>query len=43
MFMRKIQSKALDSFLEWCIDIIDRKKHSVRGHFRHVQACRIDH
>ena len=28
--------QGFDIFLEWCIDVVGRKKNSARGHFRHA-------
>ena len=28
--------QGFDTFLEWCIDVVGRKKNSARGHFMHV-------
>jgi transposase len=28
--------QGFDTFLEWCIDVVGKKKESARGHFRHA-------
>jgi hypothetical protein len=25
-----------DTFLEWCVDVVDAKERSAKGHFRHA-------
>jgi transposase len=32
----KNPEQGFDSFLEWCINVVGRKKNSARGHFRHT-------
>ena len=34
--MSKIPDQGFESFLEWCLDVVEARQDSAQGHFRHA-------